>query len=127
MKRLDRLGSVAFLTITISLVFHLLGISFNHWKVITCQTCQGLTPLESWTTSIRQRCYDSSVASIFFNTIELNSSIVSKPFVTNFCLPNQYITAKGQQNVDYCLNISMSRPDTACSLRTFDPNRCQCE
>lgn len=127
MKRLDRLGSVAFVTITISLVFHLLGVSFSNWKISTCTGCGDTSPLASWTTSIRERCYDSSVASIFIPKNELNSSVVSNSFVTHICLPNEYIFPKQVKYANYCLEVAMNRSDTACSLRTFNPDYCHCE
>jgi hypothetical protein len=127
MKRLERLGSVAFVTVLLSLVFHLLGMSFNHWKNNSCLICDKNDPLGSWYTSINQRCYQSSMASIFLptNHSEYNASVNS--FITEICIPNKYLMVKDSTQAIDCLNSALQNPDTVCSLGLYNKQNCKCE
>ncbi|CAM4816881.1 unnamed protein product [Rotaria magnacalcarata] len=127
MKRLERLGSVVFFAVTVSLVFHLIAMSFNSWKVTKCRTCGENNPLATWTSSINERCYYSSVAAIFFSQDQLNTSVPANLFITTICLPNQYIISNEVKYANYCLAIALNRSDTACSLRTYNPDYCKCD
>ncbi|CAF5023587.1 unnamed protein product [Rotaria sp. Silwood1] len=125
MKRLERLGSVAFFTITASLVFHLLGMSFNRWKVSTCRTCDPMNPLSSWTTSIRERCYDAGVASIFLAN-DPTSRVSSNSFITQVCIPNQYLMVEDPIEALNCLKKVSKQPDLICLFKSRGEN-CKCD
>ena len=127
MKRLDRVGSVVFITVLISLTFHLLAMSFDRWKENRCHGCDPTNPLSTWFTSLTKRCYQSSVASIFFasNDTLLDSSKDS--FVAEICIPNQYLMVKDKTNALSCLETAVHYPDTACSLGIYNKQYCRCE
>ncbi|CAF1607868.1 unnamed protein product [Rotaria magnacalcarata] len=102
-------------------------MSFNSWKVTKCRTCGENNPLATWTSSINERCYYSSVAAIFFSQDQLNTSVPANLFITTICLPNQYIISNEVKYANYCLAIALNRSDTACSLRTYNPDYCKCD
>ena len=124
MKRLERLGSIAFLTTTISLVFHLIGMSFNVWMENICLNCDQNNPLAVWHTSLRNRCYLTPVASIFSST---SSNSSRNQFYTEICLPNQFLSAKDPNSAYYCLLAAINQTHTICSVGNYDRNSCQCE
>lgn len=126
MKRLERLGTVAFLTVMLAFIFHVLAMSYNHWKDTKCLTCSANDPLGSWSTSMGLRCYYSSVASIFINN-DSAGIIPNNSFVTQVCLPNQFLKTKHPKYAGYCLSKSSQEPDTICSIGNYDSHYCSCE
>ncbi|CAF3302702.1 unnamed protein product [Rotaria socialis] len=102
-------------------------MSFKSWKVIKCRTCPDSDALATWTSSIDERCYASSMASIFFPQDQLNKSAITNSFITTICLPNQYIMNNEVKYANYCLDIALNRSDTACSVRTYNPDYCHCD
>ena len=126
MKRLERLGSIAFLTVTISFVFHLIAMSFNVWIENVCQNCDQTNALGTWHTSLTNRCYQTPVDSIFFSNSS-TSNQNSKSFVTEICLPNQFLSATQPDSAYYCLLAALNQTHTICSVRNYNQNYCQCE
>lgn len=121
MKRLERLGSIAFLTITICFVFHLIAMSFNVWIKNNCQNCDENNLWTNWNTALRSRCYQTSVGSIS------SSNKTGQSFLTEICLPNQFLSAKNSDSAEYCLLKAINQTHTICSLRNYDENRCECQ
>ena len=127
MKRLERLGSIAFLTITIAFVFHLLAMSFDRWIENNCRNCSDNYALGTWHTSLRSRCYQAPVGSIFFRRNSSESTIYRKSFIADICLPNQFLTAKTPDSAYQCLLSTLNDSHTICSVKNYDPNQCECE
>jgi hypothetical protein len=126
MKRLERLGTVAFVTVLTSLTFHLIAMSFQGWINTTCKTCHTNDSLASWDTSLLQRCYQAPFITILSQTNETRKDL-SAAYKTQFCLPNQYIFAKDQSQADYCLQLAYAQSDSICALGTYNQNYCGCE
>jgi hypothetical protein len=126
MRRLELLGTVAFVTVLISLVFHLIGMSFTHWITNTCLTCPSTNPLGSWVSSINQRCYESSMAAVFTD-INATKAALMKTFITQICIPNQYLMAKDKKYAQYCLLKAINQSDIICALETYNKDYCKCE
>ncbi|CAF1467777.1 unnamed protein product [Rotaria sordida] len=125
MKRLERLGSVAFFTVTASLVFHLIGMSYNSWRVTTCHNCDPLNPLASWRTSVRQRCYDAGVAALFLSN-DTSSRVSANAFLTQVCIPNQFLIVDDPNEAFNCLINASRQPDLICLSRRRGQN-CKCD
>ncbi len=127
MKRLERLGSAAFLTVILSLVFHLIGMSFNRWIQNICLNCNQSNPLASWDISLTSRCYQSSVVSIFYPPNYTDSNLNSNSFITEICIPNEYLMAKKPEYAYDCLLQTLPYPDTICSVGPYNNQICKCE
>ena len=126
MKNLEHIGSLALFTVTTSLVFHLIAMSFGEWRSSTCITCPSDYPLASWTISLAQRCYHTSVSNIFLNN-NTNATISPNAFITQICLSNLYLMLKDPNQAMYCYNTAQQQPHTICSLGTYDKNYCKCK
>ena len=127
MKRLESLGSISFLTVTLSLVFHLLAMSYTRWSNNNCNTCNDTDIVGSWCTSLRQRCYETSMGSIFLKPNDTTTDLLQNSFTTDICIPNQYLFANAPQYVNVCLAEVLANPDTVCSIGTYDKTACRCE
>lgn len=126
MKRLGRLGSVAFFTVSASFVFQVLSMAFNNWKLIECTTCTDKDPLKQWATSMGLRCYTTLVASILKNNAT-QAEIPNDSYQTTVCMPNHFIKVKDPDQAAYCLNVSTLYADTACAIGNYNHNYCKCE
>ncbi|CAF0984106.1 unnamed protein product [Rotaria sordida] len=126
MKRLERLGSVVLFTITITLVLHILAMSSNQWKTNICRNCDPRIPLASWSTSLLQRCYDSSVATIF-SINDSNSNENINEFVTQLCIPNKFIVSENPYQAMDCLTKANQLSDIYCSIKYSNLDVCQCD
>jgi hypothetical protein len=124
MKRLERLGSVAFVTVVLALVFHLLGMSYKSWIQIQCKSCTKLNPLANLDVSLRERCYEASVAPIFAKP---NQTADFGTFRTALCMPNQFLFAKNRLYANYCLEQAVNNPDTVCGSTLYNADYCRCE
>jgi hypothetical protein len=124
MKRLDRLGSVAFATVMFSFVFHLLGMSYKNWIHSTCKTCNKRDPLALLDVSLHERCYEASLAEIF---LQANATPNDGTFRTSLCIPNQYLFAKDLKYANYCLGQAETEPDTVCIQNLYNKGYCRCE
>lgn len=125
-KRLKHAGSLAVLTVSLSLVFHLIGMSFPGWKKDTCLTCGSNDRLAQWFTSLNQRCYSASVSSIY----NINASNMDSPneiFSTTICIPNKYLFVKDPNQAMYCYEAARRQADTICSIGGYDEKYCKCE
>jgi hypothetical protein len=127
MKRLERLGTIAFATITISLVFHLLAMSSNHWIDNNCVNCSLTNMFGTWRTALRQRCYISSIGALFVPESAPVFDIVAKAFIAEVCLPNQFLKAKKSKYAYDCLQTAINISHAICSIKLFDPDMCECE
>lgn len=127
MKRLERLGSIAFLTIAIAFVFHLIAMSFNRWIDNICQNCNENYALGTWHTSLASRCYQAPVGSIFFPSNSAEFNIYKKSFIAEICLPNQFLAAKTPDSAYLCLTSALNYTHTICSVKNYDSNQCFCE
>ena len=127
MKHLERLGSIAFLTITISLVFHLIAMSFNHWIENHCRNCNESEPLGTWYTSLKNRCYQEPVGSFFIPKNSSNSQLYLNSFIAQICIPNQILIAKNVDHAYECFLSSINNSHTVCAVRNYDRKICRCE
>ena len=123
MKRFERLGSIAFVTVMISLVFHLIAMSFNHWREITCHGCQAKDILGSWSTGLVTRCYQASLGPIF---IPDENAAATGGFRTEVCIANQFVMVKDIDHSSSCLEMNMKEGDYACAY-AYNKTNCQCE
>ena len=126
MQRLHRHATSAMVLILMALVFHLTAVSFNHWIRIICESCSSDDIFSHWKTSVERRCYQTQIDKIFLEpeeieTLQLRSSL------TEICLPNQFLYAKDQANIDYCLELHLEHPHTVCALENYDRKKCRCE
>ena len=127
MKRLHRLGGLAFLTVTISFMFHILAMSFNRWIFHECINCNQSQILQGWFSSLTRRCYQANVASAFLEENEANLTEYQNSFLTEICIPDEYIVAKKIEYSSECLVAAVSSPHITCSIRRFNPQYCKCE
>ena len=115
MKRLERLASLAFVCVLISLVFHLLGMSFNRWKEVRSK---GAEDFSHWFTSIRSRCYQTRIRSPESNVT----------LTTEFCLPNQWLMSKERAFAEECLQAALDEsPQLVCAAQNYNREHCRCE
>lgn len=126
MKRVYRLGTVAFFTVISCLLCHLVALSFHDWRKVECVTCSPNDPLRQWTTSFQSRCYQASAALIFPSKVE-TSSTSAEPLMTEICLPNQVLLVKDPNQAKYCYAMARSQPDTICTIGNYNPEYCKCE
>ena len=124
MKRLERLGSVAFVTVILALVFHLIAMSYNSWIQTQCKDCEQYDPLAKLDMSLNQRCYEASLAPIFANG---NLSADRSTFRTSLCIPNQFLFAKDSIHANYCLTQAIDNPDIICGAQLYNKTYCRCE
>lgn len=127
MKRLERLGSAAFLTVMISLVFHLLAISYGDMSTSKCETCDGSTPVEHWKTSLLQRCYQAPLAALFANYNRSVPNGIGNTFTTDLCVPNQFLMVKNPNYAYECLLDGIAHSHLICTLGGYDTTHCKCE
>jgi hypothetical protein len=127
MKRLERLGSAAFFTVTLSLVYHLLAMSFNVMINTTCVNCNVSTPLNAWYTSLLQRCYQAPMQALFASYNKTIPDSVAVSYTTEICVPNQYLMVKDPNYAYDCLLISLEHSHTVCSIGNYDQSQCKCE
>ena len=127
MKRFDRLGSAAFVTVIITLVFHLIAMSFTNWREITCHGCDPSNPFVSWSTGITKRCYTASMSSIFDPLVGLKQNPNNPSFQAKVCMPNQMVMVNDLQYASTCLDAVNAYGDIACSAADFSKNYCKCE
>jgi hypothetical protein len=127
MKHLERLGGIAFLTIIISFVFHLIGMSFNNWVENNCINCSLTNPLATWHTSLRSRCYLISMGALFISPNSSIYNLYSRSFIADVCVPNQILMAKDPVNAYDCLLYTINNSHTICSIPYYDHSICKCE
>jgi hypothetical protein len=127
MKDLGRLGSVVFSTITISLVFHLIAMSFDHWLDNICLNCSVDDILTTWRTSLRQRCYVVSMGAIFIPADSPIFNLFSNSFITEMCIPNQILMAKNHEHAYDCLLTAVNSSHIICPIGFYDHDICKCE
>ncbi|CAF1013705.1 unnamed protein product [Adineta steineri] len=130
MKRIQRLGSVSFVTVLLSLVFHLLAMSNDEWKTITCHGCGNTTDLQdilgSWTVALTERCYSTSVVGIFAPNGGY-TGLTASGFRAQVCVENQYLMVKDIRNASYCLRYNEGFSDVACTLTEYNTKACKCD
>ncbi|CAF0881762.1 unnamed protein product [Adineta steineri] len=130
MKRIQRLGSISFVTVLLSLVFHLLAMSNDEWKSITCHGCGNTTALDdvlgSWTVALTERCYSASVAKAF-SPNGGSTGITASGFRAQVCIENQYLMVKDIRNASYCLDWNERYGDVGCTLIDYDTKACKCD
>jgi hypothetical protein len=124
MKRLERLGSVAFVTVILALVFHLLAMSYKSWIQSQCKNCTLYNPLAKLDVSLRERCYEASLAPIFTKE---NQTADLSTFRTSLCVPNVYLFAKDRIHANYCLAQAVDNPDIVCGSGLYNADYCGCE
>jgi hypothetical protein len=127
MKRLERLGSAAFATVTIALVFHLLAMSFDPMIVSTCIGCDNTSPVEQWETSINQRCYEAPLAILIETYNKSVGNLNQHPTKVTLCIPNKYIKVKDPAYAYVCLIENLEQSHTACALGVYNSAYCYCE
>ncbi|CAF0960378.1 unnamed protein product [Adineta ricciae] len=127
MKRFDRLGSAAFVTVIITLVFHLIAMSFTNWREITCNGCDSFSQFGSWSTGITTRCYTTSMASIFDPLKSSTENSNDQSFQAKVCMPNQMLMVNNLQYASTCLDVVNMYGDIACSMQDVNNNYCKCD
>jgi hypothetical protein len=127
MKRLERLGSAAFFTVTLSLVYHLLAMSFNSMISTKCVNCNQTSPLNKWLTSLNQRCYEAPMAALFAAYNQSIPDSVAVSYTTQICVPNQYLMVKDPNYAYDCLLMNLQNAHTICSVGDYDQAQCRCE
>jgi hypothetical protein len=127
MKRLERLGSAAFVTISISLVFHILAMSYDRFINNQCLNCNSNQILSTWYTSLTQRCYLAPVTALFSLYNYTLPSGDTNIRTTSICIENKFLEIKNPEYASYCLNTALAHPHTVCALGTYNPDYCKCE
>ncbi|UJR29825.1 hypothetical protein I4U23_017368 [Adineta vaga] len=127
MKRFERLGSVAFVTVLISLIFHLIAMSFSHWKDVTCSNCNRYDILGSWSTGIVSRCYQASMESIFNPYKNVTNIIDGNAFRTDVCVSNKILMVNYLEQASYCLRENNENGDVTCATKTYNKDYCKCD
>ena len=127
MKHLERLATLAFATVTISLVFHLLAMSSNHWIENDCLNCSLTDTYATWRTSLTRRCYISSIGALMVPQNASIFDVVAKTFIAEICLENKILKAKQQKYAYDCLKTAVNTSHVICSMNNFDHDKCYCE
>ncbi len=130
MKRLERIGSAAFCTITISLVCHLLSMSYNTMLTHKCLNCDVTYPFKSWSTSLLRRCYEVSIVNLFASGSEGYALANQSSQVVDICIPNHYLMPKHEAFAYYCLLLNIKNlnvPHIICASEAYNANTCKCE
>ena len=127
MRRLERLGTVAFVTTISALAFHLLGFLYNSWSTNTCNTCNSTDIFSSWSTGLWSRCYHASMASMFLDPNDTTVAVQDNTFRAEICFYNMFLYAKGPQYANICLADALVSPDTVCLTGMFNTTACYCK
>lgn len=128
MQRLHRYGTVAFTLCLLASIFHLIALSYNTWLTAACNKCSDTDFFKYWTVSIGQRCYQIQMSQIFNGAQNASNSGKSRKLLrTEFCLPKRHLHARQSSYINTCLEAIEQAPHLVCSLRQYDPKKCQCE
>ncbi|CAF0937982.1 unnamed protein product [Adineta steineri] len=126
MQRFHRLGSVGLGLIIAAITLHLVAVSLDHWKSITCKTCTVGYYFKEWRSSITDRCYRISMLN-YLGYATAPSDIIHDPFTVYICVPNQYLLPKNEDYTGQCLGNSIIGPHNACTSKEYNHTLCQCD
>ncbi|UJR28109.1 hypothetical protein I4U23_009364 [Adineta vaga] len=125
MQRFHRLGSVGMALIISAFTFHLVAISLDRWTSATCKTCPIAYEFREWRTSIRERCYRTSMLN-FLKLSNDSEEIKDDPFTTYVCISNKYLRAKDSANNGQCIGSTQIDPQNACTSGQYNSDLCEC-
>ncbi|CAF0874538.1 unnamed protein product [Adineta steineri] len=126
MQRFHRLGSVGLGLIIAAITLHLVAVSLDHWKSITCKTCTVGYYFKEWRSSVTDRCYRISMLN-YLNITNNPSDIIHDPFTVYICVPNQYLLPKNEDYTGECLGNNIIGPHNACTSKEYNHTLCKCD